>query len=83
MAKWIPNVKFECAYLLKGEAATYLRVSASTFRRMEKAGQLPPPVKVGPRILYRRADLDNFIAPDSASNDNGASAAILAAVVWD
>lgn len=82
MAKFIPNVKYECTFLLKSEAANYLRISASTFRRMELAGQLPPPVNVGPRVLYRRIDLDNFLAPDSASNDDGDSAAVLAAVKW-
>lgn len=82
MAKFVPTTIFNCTYLLKREAANYLRLSPSTFRRYEKAGKLPLPVRIGNRTLYRRADLDRQLAADSVSNHNRDSAAILAAVEW-
>ncbi|RAH97627.1 DNA-binding protein [Acuticoccus sediminis] len=82
MAKFIPGLTTTSNLLLKCEAANYLRISPSTFRRLEKAGELPEPVKVGPRTLYRRADLDDWLAPDSRTGEDSDSAAILAAVRW-
>ena len=43
------------------EAASYLRVSASTLARWRTYGGGPVYLKLG-RIFYRQADLDDFIA---------------------
>ena len=83
MARYIQSTKHACTYLLKHEAANYLRVSPSAFRRLEKQGCLPPPIMLGSLVRYRIGDLDKHIAPDSMSNDNGDSASILDAVQWD
>lgn len=45
------------------EAAIYLGVAAQTLNRWRmKAGEGPPFVKLGRRVVYERADLDAFLA---------------------
>jgi hypothetical protein len=47
--------------LTEHQAATLLRHSVSTLRRWRRAGTGPQFVRFGRVILYRSADLDNFI----------------------
>jgi len=51
----------EREYLNKAEAAEYLRLSRATIDRLRQSGALQY-VKVGGRIVFRRRDLDAFMA---------------------
>jgi len=44
------------------EAAAFLRLSERTLERMRVTGDGPPFVKAGHRVLYRQADLDEWVA---------------------
>jgi predicted DNA-binding transcriptional regulator AlpA len=45
-------------FLTKTEVAAERRVSVDTIDRMVKRGELPPPVKLSPRVLgWRRRDV--------------------------
>lgn len=48
--------------LLPDEAAAYLRCAKQTLARRRCEGGGPAYVKLGGRVLYRRADLDAWIA---------------------
>jgi excisionase family DNA binding protein len=43
-------------------AAAYVGVSATLLREMAAKGEAPEPVKVRSRTLWRRADLDAWVA---------------------
>jgi excisionase family DNA binding protein len=43
------------------EAADYLRCSASHLNKLRSSGGGPMFVKMGSKVLYRRADLDRYI----------------------
>ena len=43
------------------EAAAYVGLSHRTLERYRVTGQGPPYLKVGRRVLYRRADLDAWL----------------------
>jgi predicted DNA-binding transcriptional regulator AlpA len=44
------------------DAANYVGLSASTLAKMRVRGVPPPFVKLGRRIVYRRSDLDDWLA---------------------
>ena len=44
-----------------GEAAAYLHLSPRTLERYRVTGEGPRFLKLGRRVLYRRADLDTWI----------------------
>ncbi|WIH05522.1 helix-turn-helix domain-containing protein [Xanthomonas translucens pv. graminis] len=47
---------------LKGpEAASYLGLSNSTLEKMRHEGRGPRYVRLGGRVFYRRADLDQYL----------------------
>jgi len=77
-------ISADCVYLLKKEAANYLRVSPSQFRRLELAGALPEPLKLGSRSLYTRQMLDEHLARQSGQIHNGAGSTVdLDNVKWN
>lgn len=43
------------------QVAKLLGVADRTVRRMRDAGKLPPPKKIGRRILWRYADIRKFV----------------------
>lgn len=61
------------------DAAFYLGVSVSSLRKSRmngpRANQLPPPpyVKLGRRVIYRAADLAQFLEANLASMPAGAA----------
>lgn len=57
-----PALPYPPALMGETSAAAYLGVSASTLRTMADAGEAPAPVYVRTRRLYRRADLDAWVA---------------------
>ena len=44
------------------EAARYLRISHPLLRKLERLKQGPKRAKLGRAVVYRRQDLDEFIA---------------------
>ncbi|MEM1062867.1 MAG: helix-turn-helix domain-containing protein, partial [Planctomycetota bacterium] len=53
----------------RDDAAATLGVAVETFDRQRRAGKTPAPVKIGGRLLFRRADLDAWVGmgcPDRA-----------------
>jgi len=48
-------------YFTKAEAAEYTRISRATIDRLMKAGKVRF-VKVGKKVVFRRLDLDRFMA---------------------
>ena len=48
--------------LRQAEVAEYLRLSERTLERLRVGGNGPAFVKLGHRVLYRRADLEKWIA---------------------
>jgi excisionase family DNA binding protein len=62
------NITPRC--LSRKQAASYLGISEPTFKRMEKAGNIPKPIKIGlRRVVWDKADLDNFINQLRGKND--------------
>jgi excisionase family DNA binding protein len=51
----------EAEYFTKTEAAEYVRLSRATIDRLRQSGDLRY-VKVGGRIVFRKRDLDAFMA---------------------
>jgi excisionase family DNA binding protein len=50
-------------FLLTAEAAALLRLSKRTLEKYRMTGIGGPPfVRIGGRVLYRRADLENWLA---------------------
>jgi excisionase family DNA binding protein len=49
-------------YLKTPEAAAYTRLSVPTLERKRLHGDGPPFVKAGKSVIYRRADLDDWMA---------------------
>ena len=46
----------------RNEAARYLRISRATLDRMKAGGNGPVWIRIGVKVLYRKRDLDDFIA---------------------
>ena len=46
------------------EVATILGVSRRTIYRMSSTGELPPRLRVGRSVRWRRSDIEQFIAND-------------------
>jgi len=44
----------------KAVAAAYVGVSENTFAAMVEAGSMPPPRRVGCRVLWSRLELDEY-----------------------
>lgn len=56
--------------LSRGQAATYIGVSASTFDKLIAAQQMPPPKKLRGRLVWDRKRLDEcFEALDDDGNN--------------
>ncbi len=51
----------ERTFLIQREAADLLRLSQRTLERLRVGGTGPPFVKAGRRVLYRRADLEDWV----------------------
>ena len=47
-------------------AARYLRISHPLLRKLERLGQGPKRVKLGRAVVYRKVDLDEFMAGRAA-----------------
>lgn len=47
--------------ITKQEAAAFCLVSIATWERLERKGDVPPPVRIGRRCLYRRVDVMAWI----------------------
>ena len=60
------NGRTASPWLTATEAADYLRCSASRVRKLTMLGDLPAHHDGG-RVLYRREDLDDFVAHGGAS----------------
>ena len=56
------NVTTPDTWLSRIEAATYLRISATSLAKMAVAGDGPPFYRPSRRVLYRRNDLDQWVA---------------------
>ena len=54
--------RLEPRYLDTRQAAAYLDLGPRTLRRMRAAGEGPPYARWGRRVIYDRADLDEWIA---------------------
>jgi hypothetical protein len=55
------------------EAARYCRSSESNLAKRRVSGDSPPFAKIGTKLLYRRADLDDWLLPRvrRSTSDNG------------
>jgi len=53
---------FSSEYLKTPEAAAYTRMSVPVLERKRLLGDGPPYAKIGKSVIYRRADLDAWIA---------------------
>lgn len=51
------------------ELAAELRVSPAMIYKMQNAGQLPAPVRLGRRVRWRRAEIDAWTAAGCPSRD--------------
>lgn len=56
------NNTIESHYFRPLEAARYLRISHPLLRKLERLGQAPKRAKLGRAVVYRRQDLDEFMA---------------------
>ena len=50
------------AYFRPVEASHYLKISHPLLRKLERLGQGPKRAKLGRAVVYRRQDLDEFMA---------------------
>lgn len=50
------------ALLTVNEVVDIFRISRSTLLRLEAQEKIPKHIKIGHRRLYRKADIENFIA---------------------
>ncbi len=57
----------ESEVLTVAEAAPYLRISRSTLSRLMRAGEIRF-VKIGDRVLFRKAALDAFLEKQEAKS---------------
>jgi excisionase family DNA binding protein len=55
-------------YLRPLEAADYLRLSVSTLAKRRLSGEGPPYSKIGRAVLYRKSDLDDWLASRQLQN---------------
>lgn len=46
----------------KNDVASVLSISQSTVDRMVAAGQLPAPVKIGNRVLFKQEDISGWVS---------------------
>lgn len=66
-----------------GESANKIRVAPGVFRRMARAGEVPAPVIINGRRMWRTVDLDAWIAeqtgatPPAAETDDERASRIL------
>lgn len=63
----------------KREAANALRVAESTLKNMERRGEMPTPVTIAGRAMYRRQDIMRMIGDEQ---DKSPSRAILDNAKW-
>jgi len=52
----------DSSYFRPLEAAHYLRISHPLLRKLERLNQGPRRAKLGRAVVYRRQDLDEFVA---------------------
>jgi hypothetical protein len=64
------------------EAADYLRCSASYLNKIRVAGGGPTFVKIGARVVYRRIDLDRFVAERTSKATTQPLSALPEYKVW-
>lgn len=62
------NMDATTTYLTQAEAARTLRLSPRTLERHRLTGTGPKFIKLGRRVLYRRADLDAWTASNTYSS---------------
>ncbi len=69
------STKRRAAMLRTGEAAEYCGSSASTFEKLRLYGGGPRYVKIGRRVVYDPADLDQWLASNrrTSTSDVGIS----------
>lgn len=53
------------------EAAQYLRLSVPTLARLRASNSRPYYVKLGRRVLYRKIELDAYIAANETNPNQG------------
>lgn len=46
----------------KDDVAAALSISPTTVNRMMSAGQLPAPVKIGTRVLFKQEDISEWVS---------------------
>lgn len=66
------TIDFSSAIMLPVEAARYTRVAKSTLAKLRCWGGGPPYLKLGRKIGYHRADLDNWLASRRARSTSDA-----------
>lgn len=62
---------FQGDFLKEKDAAQYLTVSLSTFRRRVKAGHIKKYQVAARRICYRRSDLESYIESQQRTTAEG------------
>ncbi len=60
-------------------AASYCDMTVSHWRKLDKSGWCPMPLKIGRKLMWRRTDLDAWIAAEFPARDADAAAAYAAA----
>ena len=60
------------------DAAAFCGLTANTWRKLDRAGRCPPPVFLGRRLMWRRADLAAWVAGGCPPRDADAAAAYAA-----
>ncbi len=57
-------------------ASSLLGIPEGTLRYWRSAGQGPPSFRLGGRVVYRRAELESWIAAQEAATSRGGKAAV-------
>lgn len=58
----MPNVALNTDLMSPDEAAAYTRLSVKTLAKMRCHGTSMPFLKLGKKVMYRRSDLDRWLA---------------------
>jgi len=60
----------EMSLLLSASAAAHaIGISRSQFWKLHASGRVPAPVRIGRRVLWRRSDLEQWVAQGCPSRD--------------
>ena len=74
---YIRTLEIDDEYLDTNELAELTKTKPQTWRKKRWRGDSPPFVKLGNRVLYRRSDVDRYLAERTFNNTSEVSARAL------